>query len=286
MERLRHMGGEREGQRRAFLVALAQNNCGEQYRAAAAAAQPRGFLETLFGGIPPLFGNNPIINPPSPDGIIPGLPGQTASGSYRTLCVRTCDGYYFPISYSASQAKFLEDEKTCQRQCPAAEVALYAHRNPGEDINQAVSMNGQPYISLPTAFAYRKEYNSSCSCRRPGESWASALKNLDNRTTLETGDILVDEQRAKLLSQPQSRCAGTPDQARSARRQDRSENPGERARHLGAQGRLGAAGPQSPGALGRPDVPAGALSNLPIARDAFCPHAPSIFEARLGDFSR
>ena len=210
MERLRQMGGEREGQRRAFLVALAQNNCGEQYRAAAAAAQPRGFLETLFGGIPPLFGNNVIINPPSPDSIIPGLPGQTASGSYRTLCVRTCDGYYFPISYSASQAKFLEDEKTCQRQCPAAEVALYSHHNPGEDINQAVSMNGQPYISLPTAFAYRKEYNSSCSCRRPGESWAAALKNLDNRSTLESGDILVDDQRAKLLSQPRVDAQGRP----------------------------------------------------------------------------
>ena len=210
MERLRQSGGEREGQRRAFLVALAQNNCGEQYRAAAAAAQPRGFLETLFGSVPPLFGNNPIINPPSSDSGIPGLPGQTASGTFRTLCVRTCDGYYFPISYSASQAKFLEDEKICQRQCPAAEVALYAHRNPGEDVNQAVSMTGQPYTALPTAFAYRKEYNSSCSCRRPGESWASALKNVDNRTTLESGDILVDDQRAKQMSMPRVDAQGRP----------------------------------------------------------------------------
>ena len=35
---------EREGQRRSVLVALAQNNCGEHYRAAAQAAQPRGFF--------------------------------------------------------------------------------------------------------------------------------------------------------------------------------------------------------------------------------------------------
>ena len=208
MERLRQMGGVREGQRRGLLIALSQNDCGPQYRAAVA-SQPRGFLDTLFGGLP-IFGNNPIITPPGSDGIIPGLPGQTASGAYRTICVRTCDGYFFPISFSASQAKFLEDEKTCQRQCPAAEVALYSHRNPGEDVNQAVSMSGQPYTALPTAFAYRKEYNSSCSCRRQGESWASALKNIDNRSTVETGDIVVDDQRAKLLSQPRVDAQGRP----------------------------------------------------------------------------
>ena len=206
IEQLRGSGGEREGQRRAILVALAQNDCGQQYRAAVA-SQPRGFLDTLFGGI---FGNNAIINTPNPDGGIFGLPGQTSSGAYRTLCVRTCDGYYFPISYTASQAKFLEDERTCRRQCPAAEVALYAHRNPGEDVNQAMSMTGQPYTALPAAFSYRKEYNSSCSCRRQGESWASALRNIDSRATIETGDILVDEQRAKLLSQPRVDAQGRP----------------------------------------------------------------------------
>ena len=206
IERLRNMGGEREGQRRGLLVALAQNDCGPQYRAAVA-SQPRGFLETLFGGI---FGNNAIINTPNPDGGILGLPGQTASGAYRTLCVRTCDGYYFPISYSATQSKFLEDEKTCQRMCPAAEVALYSHRNPGEDVNQAVSVSGRPYTELPAAFQYRREYTSSCSCRRQGESWAQALKNLDSRSTIETGDILVDDQRAKLLSQPRVDAQGRP----------------------------------------------------------------------------
>jgi len=210
MEALRRAGGDREGQRRALLVALAQNDCGQQYRAAAQAAQPRGFLETLFGGIPPLFNNNPITTPQSPDNVIPGLPGQTASGGYRTLCVRTCDGYYFPISYSVPQSKFLEDEKICQRQCPAAEVALYAHHNPGEDVNQAVSMQGRPYTELPTAFAYRKEYNSACSCRRPGESWAAALKNIDTRSTIESGDILVDDQRAKQMSMPKVDAQGRP----------------------------------------------------------------------------
>ncbi len=47
----------------------------------------------------------------------------------------------------------------CQRECPAAEAVLYSYRNPGEDMNQAVSINGQPYTEFPNAFRYRKEYH-------------------------------------------------------------------------------------------------------------------------------
>jgi Protein of unknown function (DUF2865) len=64
-----------------------------------------------------------------------------------------------------------------------------------------VSISGQPYSSLPNAFRYRQEFNSACSCKRPGESWADALKHLDD-TTVERGDIVVTEETAKALSQP------------------------------------------------------------------------------------
>ncbi|HWP27522.1 MAG TPA: DUF2865 domain-containing protein [Xanthobacteraceae bacterium] len=213
IDRLRQPGAEREGQRRSLLIALAQNDCGPQYRQQAAAAQPRGFFETLFGGLP-IFGNNPIIATPPPAGSpnLPGLPGSDflQTGTYRTLCVRLCDGFYFPISFAVTPSRFREDERVCQRTCPAAEVALYVHRNPGEDVNQAVSLSGQPYTQLPNAFLYRKELVSTCGCRRPGETWAQALKHLDSRATIESGDILVDEQRAKQLSQPRVDAQGRP----------------------------------------------------------------------------
>jgi hypothetical protein len=209
MERLRHAGSERDGQRRGLLIALAQNDCGPQYRQQAAAAQPRGFLDTLFGGLP-IFGNNPVLAPPNISNPILPLPDLTQSGTFRTLCVRTCDGYFYPISFSAGQARFREDERTCQRTCPAQEVALYVHRNPGEDVNQAISLSGQPYTELPNAFLYRKEFVSDCSCRRPGESWAQALKNLETRATVETGDILVDDRRARQMSQPRVDAQGRP----------------------------------------------------------------------------
>jgi hypothetical protein len=177
---------DQDGQRRQLIGQLAQNNCGPQYRAAAAEAGPVGFLDSLFGG-------GHIISPGGD-----GAP----SGTFRTVCVRACDGYYFPISYSTVQSRFADDARTCQRECPATAVELYSYRNPGEDIGQAVSLSGQAYTALPTAFQYRKEYTPTCSCRRPGQSWADALKGADDASTLESGDIVVTDQNAKTLSQP------------------------------------------------------------------------------------
>jgi hypothetical protein len=69
-------------------------------------------------------------------------------------------------------------------------------------MQQAVSISGQSYTALPNAFRYRKEIVAGCSCRRPGQSWADALKNADDSSTLESGDIVVTDQNAKALSQP------------------------------------------------------------------------------------
>jgi hypothetical protein len=187
LEQLRNGNTGGEGQRRALIGQLAQNNCGAQYTAAANAwGGPQGFFDALFGG-------GTIVNPGGD-----GAP----SGTYHTVCVRACDGYYFPISYSTVPSRFPDDERACQRLCPAAEAELYSFHNPGENMEQAVSIGGQPYTALPNAFRYRKEIIAGCSCRRPGQSWADALKNADDASTLESGDIVVTDQNAKALSQP------------------------------------------------------------------------------------
>src|ERR1700688_598463 len=80
LERLRSgMGGsDRDNQRRSVLLALAQNNCGPQY--ANAARGPGNFLDNLFGN------NNNNNNPGAP-----GADLGPQSGTFRTVCVRTCD---------------------------------------------------------------------------------------------------------------------------------------------------------------------------------------------------
>jgi hypothetical protein len=187
LEQLKNGNTGQEGQRRALIGQLAQNNCGAQYTAAANSwGGPQGFFDALFGG-------GTIVNPGGD-----GAP----SGTYHTVCVRACDGYYFPISYSTVPSRFSDDARSCQRLCPAAEAELYSFRNPGEDMEQAVAISGQAYTALPNAFRYRKEIVAGCSCRRPGQSWADALKNADDSSTLESGDIVVTDQNAKALSQP------------------------------------------------------------------------------------
>ncbi|MDO9061647.1 MAG: DUF2865 domain-containing protein, partial [Bradyrhizobium sp.] len=177
LERLRgggFGGAERENQRRSVLAALAQNNCGPQY-ATAARGGPGNFLDNLFGN------NN-----------APGADFGPQSGTYRTVCVRTCDGAYFPVSFATVPARFPDDERSCKALCPAAEATLFAYRNPGEDINQAVSISGQPYSALPNAFKYRTEFNPSCGCKAVGQTWSDALKTIDDKAAAEQqGDIIV-----------------------------------------------------------------------------------------------
>lgn len=188
LEQLHGGTTQRAGQRQALLVALADNGCGPQYRNAA--AQQGGFLDRLFG-------NNNLFSGNS-----------AAAGTFRTICVRTCDGYYFPISFATNSSRFADDERQCQRMCPAQNVALYTYHNPGEDVAQSVSLGGQPYSSLPTAFRYRQEYNTACSCRRAGQSWADAMKATGPDDTLAAGDVVVTEERAKKMSQPRKDAIG------------------------------------------------------------------------------
>lgn len=198
LERLNGGTTERAAQRQSLLVSLADNGCGQQYRSAALAGQKDGFFDRLFGA------------PSTGGGLFSSTPGGPMGGTYRTICVRTCDGYYYPISYSTTPERFRDDEQACQRMCPASEVQLYTYHNPGEDVQQAVSLNGRLYTEMPNAFAYRKAMTPACSCRRPGESWAEALKVNGPDATVAPGDVVVTEENAKRLSAPRTGPDGKP----------------------------------------------------------------------------
>jgi hypothetical protein len=213
LERLRGGPGgipERDNQRRSVLLALAQNNCGPQYANAARAAGGGGFLENLFGGG---GGGGQVTDAPPMDN---GAPSST----YRTVCARSCDGFYFPISFATVPGRFADDERVCKSLCPAADATLFTYRNPGEDMNQAVSLTGQPYSQSPNAFRYRQSFDKTCSCKAPGQTWSDALKNIDDKASLGQGDIIVTDERSKQMSQPQqtpvSQRKGAPPQATTA----------------------------------------------------------------------
>jgi hypothetical protein len=217
LERLRSggLGGsDRENQRHSVLLALVQNSCGQQYANALQQQQQQGpgnFLNNLFG-------NN---NPGTP------VDAGPQSGTYRTVCVRSCDGGYFPISFATVPGRFADDEKSCKALCPATEANLYAYRNPGEDMNQAVSISGQPYSSSPNAFRFRQEFNPSCSCKAAGQTWSDALKAIDDKAAAEQqGDIIVTEESAKKMSRPQQAKAPPAKKGTVATAPDPAATPG------------------------------------------------------------
>ncbi len=132
---------------------LARNNCGANYQQEASRGSPGA---GGFGG---------IWQDESPTGGANGGFGSSNYATYRTVCVRLCDGYYFPISFSTLPSHFQQDADACQSKC-AAPVELYSHPNPGGAMEQAMSVKSQePYTRLKTAFRYRKEFVQGCSCK-------------------------------------------------------------------------------------------------------------------------
>ena len=95
---------------------------------------------------------------------------NVSAGSYA-VCVRTCDGSFFPISYGGASGRF---EDVCRSLCPNADVQVYSFPF-GGTIEQAVSLSGERYVDMPNALKFQQSFNSTCSCRRKGESWAQAL---------------------------------------------------------------------------------------------------------------
>jgi hypothetical protein len=93
------------------------------------------------------------------------------TGAYRTLCVRMCDGFYFPISYATSSAAFDRDAEACTAAC-GGDARLFYYPNPGGNIEDMVDLMGRAYASYPTAFRYRKTLVKGCQCRP--QPWSEA----------------------------------------------------------------------------------------------------------------
>lgn len=131
---------------------LAYNNCGSTYSQEARRSTNNPFSSLWQDEDSGGYGGNTFG----------GLPFAT----YRTICVRLCDGYYFPVSFSTLPTYFDRDADLCQSKC-AAPAELYYHQNPGGSVEQAVSHKSkQTYTTLRTAFRYRKEFVSGCSCKQ------------------------------------------------------------------------------------------------------------------------
>jgi hypothetical protein len=99
----------------------------------------------------------------------PGIPDfPSTGGEFHTTCVRTCDGYFFPMSNAASVSDFERDQKNCESSCPGTEMQVFYSRGMDDDsASMTSSVTGRPYSELPTAYLYKQSNMSrppACGC--------------------------------------------------------------------------------------------------------------------------
>lgn len=147
---------------------LARNNCGQSYQ------QEASRTSNPFSS---------VWQDEESTGTRGGQFGSLPFATYRTICVRLCDGFYFPVSFSTLPNHFDQDANVCQSKC-AAPAELYFYQNPGASVEQAVSYRtNQNYTALRSAFRFKKEFIQGCSCKQaeyqPGPGAAPAERRAD-----------------------------------------------------------------------------------------------------------
>jgi hypothetical protein len=161
----------------------------------------------------------------------PGAPRQNL-GTYRTVCVRLCDGYYWPISFATTRSTFERDAAKCEASCGGAK--LYVYRNPGEEPDDMVDLRGQPYKRLTTAFLYRTQYDAQCKCQpHPWEEAArlrhriyaleAAARQGDRKAASELQGIRASERQARNDKRAEAGTSESPRPRRKAARASKTK---------------------------------------------------------------
>jgi len=141
--------------------------------AASGAEAQTSFFDMIFGSSQPQPQYRPVPRavesvPPRAHAAEEAESGQRSmprggGATYRTICVRTCDGFFFPISFATTRNNFSADQKKCEASC--SEARIFVYRNPGEGVEDAIDLSGRPYTRIPNAFKFRKVHVEQCGCR-------------------------------------------------------------------------------------------------------------------------
>jgi Protein of unknown function (DUF2865) len=164
---------------------------------------------------------------------------RSSSGAHTTLCVRLCDGYYFPISFSVGRSRFEHDAQTCERSCPG-QVRLFVHPNPGGEVDGSmVDLSGKPYRDLKTAFLYRAEHVPSCRCKP--DPWDSEARQQHRVYALEAatrkGKAKAERAGQDAASVPQANAPARVADAPPSEAPRRRSNADDTTERMGLGGR-------------------------------------------------
>ncbi|MCZ8186437.1 MAG: DUF2865 domain-containing protein [Beijerinckiaceae bacterium] len=176
-----------------------QQQAGQQQRGVIyAAPNSPSLFERLFGDDTPRDDNRYANDAP----IDPDAEFKERLGGRLAVCVRTCDGFFFPVNFEGIGARD-EYATVCQSLCPAAETRVF-FMQAGADIERAASRDGTPYMSLPTAKKFQQSRDPACFCKPPQQTWANAMKGVEDIVETRKGDIVVSQEQALAMSRPKA----------------------------------------------------------------------------------
>ena len=186
-----------DGGQRQALAARYEAECRNPASTQARLTRPRNFFEELFGGGP--YDSPGIVEPEYDENLeSDGRP----RGGPMAICVRDCDGGFFPISYSARGSNLDDLAALCRALCPNAEAKLYT-ASQYKGLSSALSIDGESYSEHPNAHKFEKVYDPACGCKPPGQSWAAALADAERLIAeRHAKDQVVTAEQAEQLSRP------------------------------------------------------------------------------------
>lgn len=126
----------------------------------------------------------------------PGADELSGNLQRRTVCVRMCDGYHFPIGSLRNDTELPGHQRVCQSMCPGAPVKLFTVANGKASIAEAVASDGQIYSALPMAWAHERASDPTCQCHIDTERSGMSVFN---DPTLRRGDVVVTDTNAKVF---------------------------------------------------------------------------------------
>ncbi|MCJ2033591.1 DUF2865 domain-containing protein [Methylobacterium sp. J-068] len=107
----------------------------------------------------------------------------------RTVCVRSCDGYLFPLGRLAGRADLPVHEAACAAACPNTPTRLFTLGAGEAELDRAIGLDGRPYRSLAVANLYRTRRVAQCSCQPEGH--VAVPLPIAQDLTLRAGDVVT-----------------------------------------------------------------------------------------------
>lgn len=166
------------------------------------AAHAEDFFSALFGARPPAPPSGPPFGFPfSREGARAEAPRPRVDyGGAHAWCVRTCDGWSFPVTGSDNKSRI----EACNNFCPASKTTVVY----GADIDSAATVNGKPYSDLPNAYRNRNELVAGCTCNGKDQVGLAHV-SIENDPTLRKGDIVVGAKGLEVAARGADRRGGT-----------------------------------------------------------------------------